>query len=111
MAKEDTIELEGKVIEVIPGDPYPPYSILSQEINTGEYAQYYNQNKIELDTTKALVLNMTLYDKYKNYVNMLPAAAKVLNPIIALLSSSSFDIRKAFAPDFSWVINTNFAFL
>ena len=81
--KENKIDTSNIIIEVIPGDPYPPYSILSQEINTGEYAQYYNQNKIEIDTTKALVLNMTLYDKYKNYVNMLPAAAKVLNPIMS----------------------------
>ena len=80
---KEKIDTSNITIEIIPADPYAPHSILSEELETGEHVQYFNQNKIEIDTTNPLKLNMTLYDKYKNYVNMLPAAAKVLNPIMS----------------------------
>ena len=74
---KEKLDVSNIIIEVIPGDPYPPNSILSRQSNSGEWVQYYNQDSFEIDTTKTLILNMTLYDKYKNYVNMLPADAQV----------------------------------
>ena len=80
---KEKIDTSNITIEIIPADPYAPHSILSEELETGEHVQYFNQNKIEIDTTKPFKLNMTLYDKYKNYVYLLPVSAEVLNPIMS----------------------------
>ena len=93
---KEKIDAPKIIIEVIPAEPYPPNSILSQELDSGEHVQYFNQNKIEIDTTQTLKLNMTLYDKYKNYVNLLPVSAEVLNPIMSgkKMKEIKFNVNK-----------------
>ena len=93
---KEVIDTSDITIEIIPGDPYPPNSILSQELDIGEQIQYFNQNKIEIDTTQTLRLNVSLYDKYKNYVNVLPVSAEILNPIMSgkNMKEIKFNVRK-----------------
>ena len=76
---KEKIDTSKIIIEVYPGDPYPPNSILSREISSGTFVEYQDGNSFIIDTTQALKLNVTLYDKYNNYVDDLPTNAKVDN--------------------------------
>ena len=92
----ENIDASSIIIEVLPGDPYPPYSILSLETNSGIFTEYADGDSFEVDTKEALQLNVTLYDKYKNYVDNLPANAEILEPILSgnKMSSITFTIFK-----------------
>ena len=80
---KEKIDTSKTIIEIYPGDPYPPNSILSHETTTGTLVEYLDGNSFVIDTTQTLKLNVTLYDKYKNYVNDLPTNAKLENPIMS----------------------------
>ena len=81
--KKDKIDTSKVAIEVIPGDPDPSKSILSRETSTGVFTQYKNGDSFEVDVNDLLILNVTLYDKYNNYISEIPADADILNPIMS----------------------------
>ena len=80
---KDKLDTSKIIIVVIPGDPYPPNSILSRETSSGVYTEYLNESSFSIDTTQILKLNMTLYDKWKNYVYELPTNANVADVIMS----------------------------
>ena len=80
---KDKIDTSKVIIQVYPGEPYPPNSILSREISPGVFAEYLDNNSFVVDPKETLKLNVTLYDKYKNYVYNLPTNAEVKSPKIS----------------------------
>ncbi|MBO6244032.1 MAG: hypothetical protein J6O41_05670, partial [Clostridia bacterium] len=80
---KDKIDTSEVIIQVYPGEPFPPNSILSREISPGVFAEYLDNNSFVVDPKEDLKLNMTLYDKYKNYVYNLPINADVKNAKIS----------------------------
>ena len=81
--KKDKIDTSKVIINVIPGDPDPSNSILSRESSSGVLTQYKNGDSLEVDVNDLLILNVTLYDKYKNYISQIPADVDILNPIMS----------------------------
>ena len=71
------------IIEVIPGDPDPSKSILSRQTSKGIFTQYKNGDSFSVDVKEFLILNITLYDKYNNYISNIPADVQILNPIMS----------------------------
>ena len=51
-----------------PGDPDPTKSILSREITKGSFTQYKIGDSFTVYIYESLILNVTLYDKYNNFV-------------------------------------------
>ena len=80
---KDKIDTSKVIIQVYPGEPFPPNSILSREISPGVFAEYLDNNSFNVDPKEVLKLNMTLYDRYKNYVYNLPINAEVKNAKIS----------------------------
>ncbi|MBR3661202.1 MAG: hypothetical protein IKN63_04835, partial [Bacilli bacterium] len=80
---KENVDASSIIIEVYPGEPYPPHSILSRETSSGIFTEYLDGDSFEVNVKEALLLNVTLYDKYKNYVNNLPINAEVLEPLLA----------------------------
>ena len=80
---KDKIDTSKIIIQVYPGEPFPPNSILSREIKPGVFTEYLDNNSFDVDPKEALKLNMTLYDKYKNYVYNLPINAEIKNAKIS----------------------------
>jgi hypothetical protein len=80
---KDKIDTSEVIIQVYPGEPFPPNSILSREISPGVFAEYLDNNSFNVDPKEVLKLNMTLYDRYKNYVYNLPINAEVKNAKIS----------------------------
>jgi len=78
--KKEKLDTSKVMIQVLPDEPYPPYSILSHQTSSGVLTEYLDGDNFTIDLTETLVLNVTLYDKYKNYVNNLPVNAEVQNP-------------------------------
>ena len=58
-------------------------SILSREVTKGIFTQYKNGDSFTVDTNEVLLLNITLYDKYNNYISNIPTDANVLEPIMS----------------------------
>ena len=71
------------IIEVIPGDPDPKNSILSRETSKGVFTQYKNGDSFSVDVKEFLVLNVTIYDKYNNYISNIPTDIKVVSPLMS----------------------------
>ena len=80
---KEKIITSGIIITIIPGDPYPPNSILSRETSSGVFTEYKNGDSFILSPSETPKLNMTLYDKYNNYISQLPSDADVTNPIMS----------------------------
>ena len=71
------------VIEVIAGDPDPNNSILSREISKGKWVKYKNGDNFTVEVNEILVLNVTLYDKYNNFITNIPADAEIIDPTMS----------------------------
>ena len=71
------------IIVVIPGDPDPKNSILSRETSKGVFTQYKNGDSFSVDVNEDLILNITIYDKYNNYISNIPTDVKVLSPLMS----------------------------
>jgi len=80
---KDKIDTSNVIIVVIAGDPDPMNSILSREVTKGSFTQYKNGDSFTVDTNEVLLLNITLYDKYNNYISNIPADANVLEPVMS----------------------------
>ena len=80
--QKEKVDTSKVIILVIPGDPDPNNSILSREITKGIFNQYKNGDNFTVDTNEVLLLNVTLYDKYNNYISNIPADANVLKPVM-----------------------------
>ena len=93
---KDKIDTSKVVIVVIPGDPDPNNSILSREISKGSFTQYKNGDSFTVNIYEVLLLNVTLYDKYNNFISNIPADANVLEPIMSgnYMTEIKFDVTK-----------------
>ena len=80
--KKEKLDTSKVIIEVIPGDPDPSKSILSRQTSKGVFTQYKNGDSFSVDVKEYLILNITLYDKYNNYISNIPADVKIIDPII-----------------------------
>ena len=81
--KKEKLDTSKVIIEVIPGDPDPSKSILSRETSKGYFTQYKNGDSFKVDVKELLILNITLYDKYNNYISQIPADVEILKPIMS----------------------------
>ena len=63
---KENVDASSIIIVVIPGEPYPPNSILSRETSSGIFTEYNDKDSFEVNVKETLQLNVTLYDKYKN---------------------------------------------
>ena len=77
------IDTSNVIIVVEPGDPDPTKSILTREITKGSFAQYKNGDSFTVDIYESLILNVTLYDKYNNFISIIPTNASVLDPLLS----------------------------
>ena len=81
--EKDLLDTSNVVIEVIPGDPDPSKSILSREISKGTIEQYKNGSSFTVNTNELLVLNVTLYDEYDNYISQIPVDVDIVKPTMS----------------------------
>ena len=81
--KTEKLDTSKVIIEVIPGDPDPNNSILSRETSKGVFTQYKNGDSFSVDVKEFLILNITLYDKFNNYITNIPTDVKIVNPIMS----------------------------
>ena len=81
---DDTEKLDTSkvIIVVIPGDPDPKNSILSRQTSQGIITTYKNGESFTVDTKEALILNITIYDKYNNYISNIPTDVEIISPIM-----------------------------
>ena len=80
---KEKLDTSKVIIKVIPGDPDPKNSILSREISKGVITQYKNGDSFKVDVNELLVLNITLYDKYNNYISNIPTDVKIVSPLMS----------------------------
>ena len=102
---KENIDTSKIIIEVLPGEPYAPYSILARETSSGAYERYYEGDMFSASAEESLKLVVTLYDIYKNFVNNLPATAQVKSAKISgnYMKVISFSVTKntdSFSLDF-----------
>ena len=90
------IDTSNVIIVVEPGDPDPNKSILSREVSKGAFTQYKNGDSFIVDIYESLILNITLYDKYNNYISSIPSETEVLNPILSgnFMTEIQFEVNK-----------------
>jgi len=81
--KKQKVDTSKVVIVVVPGDPDPTNSVLSREVSTNTWTQYKNGDSFNVDTDEMLLLNVTLYDKYKNKITSIPSDSNVVNPLLS----------------------------
>ena len=81
--KNQKLDTSKVIIDVIPGDPDPKNSILSRETSKGVFTQYKNGDSFSVDVNEFLVLNVTIYDKYNNYISNIPTDVKVVSPLMS----------------------------
>ena len=81
--EKDKLDTSNVIIEVIPGETDPSKSILSREITKGTFVQYKNGSSFIVDTNELLILNVTLYDKYNNFISKIPVDVDILDPIMS----------------------------
>ena len=67
----------------MPGSLDPTKLILSREITKGSFTQYKNWDSFTIDIYESLILNVTLYDKYNNFISNIPTNASVLDPLLS----------------------------
>ena len=79
---DDTEKLDTSkvIIVVLPGDPDPKNSILSRETSSGVITTYKNGDSFTVDTKDELILNITIYDKYNNYISNIPIDVEIKSP-------------------------------
>ena len=80
--KKDLLDTSHVIIEVIPGDVDPSKSILSRKTING-IEQYKNESSFTVDTNELLILNVTLYDQYNNYISQIPADVDIVKPTMS----------------------------
>ena len=80
---KDKIDTSKVIIKIEPDDPYPEHTILSREISPEEFVEYLDGDNFVIDPTETLKLNVTLYDRYKNFIYNLPENAEVQNPLMS----------------------------
>ena len=80
---KEIVDASSIIIEVYPGEPYPPHSILSRETGFEIFTEYLDGDSFEVKIQEALKLKVSLYDEYKNYVNNLPIDSEVLEPLLS----------------------------
>ena len=80
---KEKLDTSKVLIEVIPGDPDPSKSILSRETSKGFFTQYKNGDNFTVNVKELLILNITLYDKYNNYISQIPADVEILIPTLS----------------------------
>ena len=92
---KDKVDTSNVVIDVYPGEPDPSKSILTREVK-GSFIQYKNQSSFSVDVYESLLLNVTLYDKYNNFISTIPSDSKVLNPLMSgnYMSEIQFNVTK-----------------
>ena len=81
--ENEELDTSKVIIVVIPEDPDPKNSILTRETSKGVFTTYKNGESFTVDVKEYLELNVTLYDKYNNYISNIPADAKIVNPIMS----------------------------
>jgi len=93
---KDKVDTSHVIIKVIAGDPDPTKSILTREVSKGVFVQYKNGDSFTVDVNEPLILNITLYDKYNNFISEIPDDAKVLNPLLSgnSMSEIKFTVNK-----------------
>ena len=90
------IDTSNVIIVVEPGDPDPSKSILSREVSKGTFTQYKNGDSFIVDIYESLILNITLYDKYNNFISSIPSETEVLEPILSgnYMTEIEFEVNK-----------------
>ena len=78
--EKEKIDTSKVIIVVLPGDPDPKNSILSRETSPGVITTYKNGDSFTVDVNVPLILNITIYDKYNNYISNIPTDVEVLSP-------------------------------
>jgi len=93
---KEKIDTSKIIIVVLPGEPYPPHSILARQTKSGVYERYHEGDMFTSSAEDSLKLVVTLYDYYNNFVNNLPASAEVKNAKISgnYMKVISFSITK-----------------
>ena len=90
------VDTSNVIIVVEPGDPDPSKSILSREVSKGTFTQYKNGDSFTVDIYESLILNITLYDKYNNFISSIPSETEVLKPILTgnYMTEIEFNVNK-----------------
>ena len=90
------VDTSNVIIVVEPGDPDPSKSILSREISKGTFTQYKNGDSFPVDIYESLILNITLYDKYNNFISSIPSETEILDPILSgnYMTEIKFKVNK-----------------
>ena len=78
--ESEKLDTSKVIIVVLPGDPDPKNSLLSRETSPGVITTYKNGDSLTVDNKKELILNITIYDKYNNYISNIPADVEILSP-------------------------------
>ena len=110
--KKQKVDTSKVIIEVIPADPDPLTSVLSREVSTNTWTQYKDGDSFTVDTNDMLLLNITLYDQYKNKIPSIPSDANILNPLLSGndMSEIKFTVERKTA-NFDLHFNSNSDYL
>ena len=94
--KTQKVDTSNVIIVVEPGDPDPTKSILTREVTKGSFTQYKNGDSFSVDVNEPLILNVTLYDKYNNFISNIPNKANVDDPLLSgnKMTPISFNVSK-----------------
>ena len=90
------VDTSNIIIVVEPGDPDPSKSILSREVSKGTFNQYKNGDSFTVDIYESLILNITFYDKYNNFISSIPSETDILEPILSgnYMTEIEFNVNK-----------------
>ena len=77
------IDTKHVVIEVIAGDVDPSKSILNRQLANGGWEHYKNGDNFTVNVHETLVLNVTLYDEFGNFISNIPVDAELLDPTMS----------------------------
>ena len=94
--KKEKVDTSKVIIDVIPGDPDPKNSVLSREVSKSVFTQYKNGDSFTVDTNDILILNVSLYDSYNNFISEIPSDVNVINPTMSGndMSEIKFDVTR-----------------
>ena len=82
-ANSQIIDTSHIKILVVAGDPDPKNSKLSRMTSSGTVTVYKNGDKIPCNVNNPPVFNITLYDKYDNYIETIPEDVEVIDPTMS----------------------------
>ena len=69
---------------------------MTREFSKGIFVQYKYGDSFTVDVNEPLILNITLYDKYNNFISEIPEDDKKFNPLLSgnSISEIQFTVNK-----------------